>query len=438
VAGYIEDRWVNKTLIDPKTKRKKHTDRYGKGKRYKVDGIPGVKPALFDTLRDAEKWKAKAIAEVSAGTWLDPRDGNILLKDYIDEYWRPGYQAAVSSKLSAESYIKNQIVPDLGSLPLRMIVAQPLREWLVDLNEDYDPNTVISIWQLLSGILSTAVDDGRIPRNPCTAYKKVRPPKKGESKADAFTAQQVMDVRAGLREWYRICVDLGVRCGLRQAEVLGLSPDDVDEINQVIHVRRQLLWDPNKPYVKLPKGDKVRDVPLSPDTAARIAEHRKLFPPLRVTLPWRGPGRPGGGKGDVAVNLLISTRPGNPGGGKRGRRGDGERKRNPVNRSTWNVESWKPALAAAGIIAAHDPEAEGSGWEPSREYGFHRCRHTFASVMLDLGMESIVTVSKWMGHSSPTVTLSTYAHFMPSAGAKGMPALDAWLTVGQDQTPDSP
>lgn len=419
MAGYIEDRWVNKRP-SKETGQREHTSRYKKGKRYKVDGIPGVKPALFDILADAKKWLAKAMAESNAGTWIDPRDGDILLKDYIEKHWWSGYQGAVSSRISVESRIKNHLIPDLGQLSLRKIVAQPLRDWLVELNEDLDPNTVIGIWNQLSAILATAVDDDRLARNPCTAYRSVKPPRAGGSKAGAFTARQIQDIRAGLKEWYRICVDIGVRCGLRQAEVFGLSPDDVDEQNSVLHIRRQLLWDPNKPYLKLPKGDKEREVPLSPDLAVRIAEHVKLYPPLDTALPWRGKG----GKGDVRVRLLVSTRPGNPG---TGRRAKDSRAKNPVNRGTWNKESWKPALAAAGVIAPHDAEAKGSGWEPSREYGFHRCRHTFASVLLHQGLESIVTVSKWMGHSSPNITLSTYAHFMPNAGAKGIPALDAWL-----------
>jgi integrase len=43
---------------------------------------------------------------------------------------------------------------------------------------------------------------------------------------------------------------------------------------------------------------------------------------------------------------------------------------------------------------------------------FHDLRHTFASTLLSNGV-SIAAVSGWLGHASPTVTLSTYAHMMP-------------------------
>ncbi|WP_260696860.1 hypothetical protein [Streptomyces sp. 130] len=57
---------------------------------------------------------------------------------------------------------------------------------------------------------------------------------------------------------------------------------------------------------------------------------------------------------------------------------------------------------------------------------FHVLRHTYASVQLEAG-ESVVSLSKWLGHSTPKVTLDHYAHFMPGAGHRGLAAMDAWL-----------
>ncbi|MFF3862845.1 integrase [Streptomyces sp. NPDC002209] len=62
-------------------------------------------------------------------------------------------------------------------------------------------------------------------------------------------------------------------------------------------------------------------------------------------------------------------------------------------------------------------------------------RHTYASVLLEAG-ESIVTLARWLGHSSPTITLDHYAHFMPEAGGKGRAAIDALLGVVPQYVPD--
>lgn len=71
-------------------------------------------------------------------------------------------------------------------------------------------------------------------------------------------------------------------------------------------------------------------------------------------------------------------------------------------------------------------------FELSREDMFHVLRHTYASVQLEAG-ESIVSLSEWLGHSSPKITLDHYAHFMPGAGKRGLAAMDAWLTQDQQR-----
>ncbi|MPY62624.1 tyrosine-type recombinase/integrase [Streptomyces spongiae] len=53
-------------------------------------------------------------------------------------------------------------------------------------------------------------------------------------------------------------------------------------------------------------------------------------------------------------------------------------------------------------------------------------RHSYASLVLEAG-ESVVTLAKWLGHSSPTITLDHYAHFMPEAGKKGRRVIDSLL-----------
>ncbi|GAB2448549.1 tyrosine-type recombinase/integrase [Streptomyces incanus] len=110
--------------------------------------------------------------------------------------------------------------------------------------------------------------------------------------------------------------------------------------------------------------------------------------------------------------------------------------------NTWNSYTWKPALAEAGIIP---PGAEGAKqwqWEAAPKDGFHVLRHTCASIMSEAG-ESVVTLARWLGHSSPAVTLGYYAHFMPEAGSRGRTVIDGLLGQPGDQcagrnSPDSP
>ncbi|AMW13788.1 hypothetical protein A4E84_32350 [Streptomyces qaidamensis] len=115
---------------------------------------------------------------------------------------------------------------------------------------------------------------------------------------------------------------------------------------------------------------------------------------------------------------------------------------NAIAVNTWNTYTWKPALAKAGIIPPRAKGAKDWQWEAAPKDGFHVLRHTYASIMLEAG-ESVVTVARWLGHSSPAITLGYYAHFMPEAGSKGRTAIDGLLRRRGDlhagrNSPDSP
>ncbi len=70
------------------------------------------------------------------------------------------------------------------------------------------------------------------------------------------------------------------------------------------------------------------------------------------------------------------------------------------------------------------------------------CAHTWASIMSEAG-EAVVALVRWLGHSSPAITLGYYAHFMPEAGSKGRGTIDGLLgerggSAAGRHSPDSP
>lgn len=135
-------------------------------------------------------------------------------------------------------------------------------------------------------------------------------------------------------------------------------------------------------------------------------------PAVDVELPWVGP-EPDREK--QSFPLVLTTTYGNA-----------------IRAKIFNDEAWKPALAAAGVVP---PREKGARWKASRKDGFHVLRHTYASVLLEAG-ESIVTLARWLGHSSPTITLDHYAHFMPEASGKGRAAIDALLGTVPEYVPE--
>jgi integrase len=114
-----------------------------------------------------------------------------------------------------------------------------------------------------------------------------------------------------------------------------------------------------------------------------------------VTPPWAQAGNKMDGK-PVTFRLIV-VRP------------DGQ----PVNRNTFNKESWKPALAHASLI----PRERGGKRAEARHLGCHRLRHTAVSQWLHEGA-SVADVAEWIG-DTPAQVYATYAHMMPGAEEKG-------------------
>ena len=420
MAGYVEDRWYKK---GPDGKRTVKTDLHGKGKRYKVTGIPGVRARSFPDgqKKAADAWLAKAVADSNKGEFYDPRAGDTPLREYVEEVWWPAQSSDLATLETVRGRVWNHILPHLGERPIRQIKVATLRPWLKGLEGVISPGTAGAVWGYLSNIFEYAIEDEKITKNPCKA-KSIKPPKPPEQLARAWTRERVLAVQDALPEFYRLLVDLGAGAGLRQGEALGLAVEDIDMAAGVLHVRRQVKRVAGKLVYALPKNDKTRTVPIPDHLTRRIREHVRAHPPKDVTLSWDDP-RPATTKLEEreraprTYRLLVTSKDGDA-----------------VRAWSFNQHYWKPALAGAGVIpqAAYNPKTRNRAYGPTREHGFHCLRHTFASVQLD-ARESVVSVSKWLGHADPSITLRVYAHFMPEADGRGRRAMDAWFAPSKPE-----
>lgn len=429
-AGNIEDRWLTRRK-SPVTGKRERTERWGKGKRYRVRDIPGVRDRSFDALEDAKAWLKRSTTDSERGEFYDPRDGRVTLREYVEGTWWPNLRKAPSTKEGMKHRIFGHVLPHLGDKPLNRIGPDEIKWWLTKVEQNIDVNTVRTTWRHFSSIMQAAHKAKRIPANPFRD-EDLKAPTRPKSKAKAWQQETVMAVRGKLSPRYRVLVDLAVGAGLRQGEAFGVSPDDVD--GDVIHIVRQVVKVNSKLAFAPPKGNKERDVPCAPELAERIKAHAEAFPTVEVTLPWVDPDRPNLAWDERpmrTVRLLVtSPRVGGKSGGA-------------INRGTFDEKSWKPALAKAGVIPpAVVTLVNGKGkqpwrrveWDCPREDGFHVLRHTFASVVLQAG-ETIAKLADWLGHSDPAFTLRTYIHFLPEAGTRGLSAIGRWLSEGAEQAP---
>lgn len=405
MAGHVQDRWY-KTEPGPDGKPvRTKADRYGTGLRYRArfigpDGTEKSKSFPDRQKRKADEWLANVEADMLRGQYVDLAAGKITFKRYVTE-WLKTLTIDAGSIVMMELRLRIHVFPHLGDRPLNAIQPVHVRQLVRALQDAGLAATYQRvIFANVSAVLTAAVDDGLMVRNPCRAGS-VKAPKLEARKLKPWPVDQVLAVKGAIPKPYRAMVDVGAGCGLRQGEIFGLAVDEVDLLGGVVHVVRQVKMIGAQLVFAPPKGGKLRDVPL-PEQVARVLEaHIIERPPAEITLPWKTPDGP-----PVAASLLFYSR-----------------ERKAVNRNYFNSYLWKPALVAAGLLK--EPE-RGRRFDPSRELGMHALRHFYASVLLDAG-ENIKALSEYLGHSDPGFTLRTYTHLMPTSHDRTREAVDRAL-----------
>lgn len=348
----------------------------------------------FRKKADAEAFRNTVEADKLRGTYLDVEAGRVTFHDYAAQ-WLAGRTFDRTTYEATELRLRVHVVPVIGHLQLRQIKPSTIQNLLgsMELSDTYRRVILSNV----SAIFGAAVDDDLIAKNPCKAGSVTRP-SVIRRKVVPWPSDRVSCMHDALPDRYRLAVTLGSGLGLRQGEIFGLSPSDFDFLGGTVEVRRQVrILAGNKLVFALPKGRKVRTVPLPSSVAAETSAHMTAFPAARVSLPWMTP------ENDerVVVSLLLTTR-----------------ERSALNRNYFNSSIWRRAQKQAGV-------------EPTRDNGMHALRHWYASVLLDAG-ESIRAVSEYLGHSDPGFTLRTYTHLMPSSSERTRTALDAAFSAARE------
>lgn len=390
-----------------KSTRKGAKDEYTYRVNYR-DPSGSQRSKTFKRRRDAERFRSEVATDIARGSYRDPKSGRVTFKQYAEE-WRSLRVVSYTTKEIERNQLERHVYPHIGNVPLEALTPTRLQALVKALEQTparprsratknadpgdvptLSPKSIHLIMAVVKQVLNAAVADNRIGRNPMLGNKVVRLPKIPPRQVQVWTDEQVMSVLDNIAAPYGILVTLASGLGLRQGEVFGLAVEDIDFLGGWVNVRRQVKLDHrSRQYFALPKGGKSRGVPLPTHVQEAIAAHLAVHPAVDVTLPWAEPE----GRARTAA-LILTTESGQP-----------------VRRDRFNEQVLKPAIIAAGI-------------PPTRDNMTHALRHWYASTLLHNG-ESIRTVAENLGHSTPTITLNTYAHFMPDAAARTRKAVDS-------------
>jgi integrase len=407
----IDDRWFRdkrdaegNIVLNGKGKPvQEKTARHGIGRRWLVrwrepDGRE--RKLSFVKWEHARDKRSEIENDLAKGQYLDPDAGEETFGQYAT-----GWLDRLSVDPLTEEHMRDRFRlhiegTRLWKTPLRAIRPSSVQAWISGLPAGAAESSKSVHYSYVRAVLNAAVEDELIRKNPCKS-SAVKAPKPDDKEIDPWSGERVDALHEVMPDNYRVFVTLGRGLGLRQGELFGLSPDDVDFLRGWVTVRRQVKIVGKRLIFAAPKGGKTRRIPLPSTVRDELAAHLAARPAKEVTLPWGSPT----GK-EVTVKVAVTNRNGGA-----------------CQRQVFNARTWKVALGKAGIPT------------DDRENGMHMLRHVFAATLLDAG-ESIKAVSRWLGHASVATTAKYYAHLMGASEERTRSVIDQ--AIGKRSAPTVP
>lgn len=271
---------------------------------------------------------------------------------YVDVHNGPAERA------SKARILRNHLLPAFGRSKLDAIGAREVDAFVArQLAAGLSPKTVGNQLAVLRRMLNVAHEWRLIPRPA-----KVRAPRVPKPELDFLDFDEAERLLAGAEPAWRAMVLLGLRTGLRHAELIALRWDHVDLVAGRLHVREALKDDGS---VGAPKNGHSRIVPLSDDARQALKAHRHLRGPFVF----------------CAEDGRMLTR--------------------------WECHRpLRRACQRAGL----------------RRIGWHCLRHSFASALVMRGAPLRV-VQELLGHRSIEMTMR-YSHLSPDVSRAAVQLLD--------------
>jgi integrase len=316
--------------------------------------------------KPAAQIRAKEIdVELAKETFLDPRDGKIPLREWVD-IWQHTHQAGPATWSAYRSHLRLHILPRLGHLPLTSIRRQHIKALVIDLKTKLAPRSAADVLMVLSMVLREAVEDRRIPFNPARGVKVAIGHRPERPHA---TPKQVAEIIARIaRHVDQILVLTAAYTGMRWGELTGLDRANLnlDKADIYIHPDVGALHEVDgKLFLGPPKtADSVRHVRL-PDFLVQLLDELLRSHPYPTVFP--------------------------------GARGGFQR------RSNFNRRAWTPAIDAN---PEHGLPAIVAGMH------FHDLRHSHKTWLIEDGIPEIAQARR-LGHRLPGVR-GIYSHVTPA------------------------
>ncbi len=349
--------------------------RHHKSKTFKATGKRAAYSEFLTWCNEEEEEAQRRLSQGEAASIAD-----LLIPDYVSAYIRTK-EAAKSIETSTIRSYENSlryIREAFADTAVKDLKPKAVEEWVADLTaKGYSSSTVGKAYRLLKQVLSDAVSNGAIMRNPLAT---VKPPKRG-NKTQGINALDAKARTALLSKMESfeltptlVAAYVSLYTGIRRGEVCGLQWRDLDEGNRVIWVKRAIGDGKGGAYLKQPKTDKIRDVSM-PDSL------------LAILLEWKQAQR------EEYASKMATLRD------------DSYIIGDPLGYFLPNhlTKEWNSIAKLLGVRGIE-----------GRLPNFHDLRHTWATMFLASGGD-VKTAASNLGHANAAMTLNIYASADPDA-----------------------
>lgn len=305
---------------------------------------------------------------------------NVTVADYLGRWLK-----SVEPRLERTTYVNYEQVLRLHVIPLigrhRLDKLKPSQiAWLYDHHATNGVSAVNSrkAANTLAKALGDAVKLRLINVDPSASITKPRPKRK-EMRCWSENELRRFLVAAKDNRYYALFVLAGAT-GMRMGELFGLRWGDVDFERGTVSIQRALKNVKGKVYfedVKTASSRRTISAPLP--AIAALNDHR------RAML----------AEGHIDATVFCDTKGG------------------PIRRGNWRRRHFIKIRDAAEVTPI----------------SFHAIRHTAATLLLGKGVP-VPVVAQLLGHSTPHVTLTTYAHAIPGQQEAASAAMTAIMAGG--------
>ena len=287
-----------------------------------------------------------------------------------------------STLLTKKAVLQTHILPFFSSKPINEIKASDVRRWqakLMSSPNNYSQTYLKKINTELNSIINYAKRFYDLNTNPCGKAGTI-----GKAKAeemDYWTYDEYIAFREGVKDkpLSYICFEILYWTGMREGELLALSPADIDLDNKTISINRTYQRIEGKDVFTSPKTRKSkRKIPIPDFLCQELSDY-------------------------IQSRYML----------------DADERLFPVTKSYLSHEMIR-GCKNTGV----------------KKIRIHDIRHSHASLLINQGCDALMLADR-LGHEKVSTTLNTYSHLFPHKQQELVHSLES-LQATDLPTPEPP